>query len=276
MPTARESLLDAARSIVSARPWGGVRMGEVATVAGVSRQTLYNEFGSKHGLGVALVHREVDVFLSGVERALTEAVRRRPVHGRPEDTTEALATAADWALRAAAGSPLLQAALTGRRDVGLPGPPTEPAQVLRDLWERSVGVLRRAGAEEGGLEAACEAMVRLTLSYLIAPGESVESTRRGLREVSATVRWPAFAPTRGGGAGGTVPVPPPAGDRSGRGSGHISGHGTGHGTGHGSGDGDGSGEGSGNGAGNGNGERSPEDRQSPSRRSRVASSRRNE
>src|SRR5690606_13349312 len=58
MPAARESLLDAAYAALARRPWSAVRMVDVAAAAGVSRQTLYNEFGSKDGLARALVRRE--------------------------------------------------------------------------------------------------------------------------------------------------------------------------------------------------------------------------
>ncbi|MGW7369491.1 TetR family transcriptional regulator, partial [Streptomyces sp. NPDC054841] len=47
MPTAREALLNAALTALSGLPWSGIRMVDVASAAGVSRQTLYNEFGSK-------------------------------------------------------------------------------------------------------------------------------------------------------------------------------------------------------------------------------------
>lgn len=40
-------LLDAAYTALARRPWSAVRMVDVAASAGVSRQTLYNEFGSK-------------------------------------------------------------------------------------------------------------------------------------------------------------------------------------------------------------------------------------
>ncbi len=39
-------------------------MVDVAAAAGVSRQTLYNEFGSKDGLARALVRREADGYLA--------------------------------------------------------------------------------------------------------------------------------------------------------------------------------------------------------------------
>lgn len=65
MPAARESLLDAAYTALARRAWSAVRMVDVAAVAGVSRQTLYNEFGSKEGLARALVRREADAYLAG-------------------------------------------------------------------------------------------------------------------------------------------------------------------------------------------------------------------
>ncbi|MER5827018.1 helix-turn-helix domain-containing protein, partial [Streptomyces mirabilis] len=86
MPAARESLLDAAYTALAHRPWSTVRMVDVAAVAGVSRQTLYNEFGSKEGLARALVRREADGFLAGVERALA-------THA---DARERLVAAAEW------------------------------------------------------------------------------------------------------------------------------------------------------------------------------------
>ncbi|MEU2796218.1 TetR family transcriptional regulator [Streptomyces sp. NPDC007117] len=50
MPTARQALLEAALRALSDRPWHAVRMVDVAALADVSRQTLYNEFGTKGGL----------------------------------------------------------------------------------------------------------------------------------------------------------------------------------------------------------------------------------
>ena len=54
----REAMLSAAHGLAVARGWGAVRMGEVAQHVGVSRQTLYAEFGSKEALGQALVLRD--------------------------------------------------------------------------------------------------------------------------------------------------------------------------------------------------------------------------
>ncbi len=120
MATARESLLDAARDALARNPWSAVRMAEVAAAARVSRQTLYNEFGSKDGLARALVAREIDDCLAGADRAL--AGPRVPV--------ERLTALAEWLVAAAHGSPLVRSALTGLWGPRLPAtalaPPTAP------------------------------------------------------------------------------------------------------------------------------------------------------
>ena len=41
----RQTLFDAARLHLEAQPWAEVTMGDIAATAGVSRQTLYKEFG---------------------------------------------------------------------------------------------------------------------------------------------------------------------------------------------------------------------------------------
>ncbi len=140
MPAARESMLDAACTALARRPWSAVRMVEVAEAAGVSRQTLYNEFGSKDGLARALVRREVDVYLAGVERALggAEESRDGPAaagdsrdslgradyvrdrHAGPSDLWDRLAAAAEWTVSAARDSALVRALLTGCWSAGLP------------------------------------------------------------------------------------------------------------------------------------------------------------
>ncbi|MFI1254091.1 TetR/AcrR family transcriptional regulator [Streptomyces netropsis] len=188
MPAARELLLDAAFVALAARPWSGVRMVDVAAAAGVSRQTLYNEFGGKDGLGRALVRREADAFLAGVERTLVEAAARGV--GDPGDHCAAVAL---WTLRTARTNPLVRAVLTGCRSERLPAtvPAAVPAQrarpetpVLRGaptptamadrIRDRVVGAIAATAAPEG-TRRACAAAVRLTLSYVLAPGDSDEA-----------------------------------------------------------------------------------------------------
>jgi len=68
----RESLLDAAQATIEQSGWSSVTMARIAETAGVSRQTVYNEFGTKHGLARHLVLRELDRFLTFVHERMAE------------------------------------------------------------------------------------------------------------------------------------------------------------------------------------------------------------
>src|SRR3954471_21317778 len=99
----RDALLDAAYDAAVAGDWAGARMLDVARAAGVSRQTLYNEFGSKDALAQALAMREIERFIAGTERALDDA--------HPDDPIQAVGAAALYTFQQAADNPLLKAAL---------------------------------------------------------------------------------------------------------------------------------------------------------------------
>ncbi|MFE6284639.1 TetR/AcrR family transcriptional regulator [Streptomyces sp. NPDC057877] len=179
MPAARESLLDAAYTALARRPWSAVRMVDVAAAAGVSRQTLYNEFGSKEGLARALVRREADGYLAGVERAL----------GAHSDARERLTATAEWTTAVARDNALVRAMLTGCWSDRLPAPTLSPvpssssvpAQRRADgplpspgdfvvlVRDRAVAVLAGGGAGAGELARSCELAVRLALSCVAAP-----------------------------------------------------------------------------------------------------------
>ncbi|MFF7972108.1 TetR family transcriptional regulator [Streptomyces sp. NPDC007905] len=182
MPAARESLLDAAYTALARRPWSAVRMVDVAAAAGVSRQTLYNEFGSKEGLARALMRREADGYLAGVERALT-------THCDPRDR---LTATAEWMASAARDNALVRAMLTGSWSERLPAPPLaavpsssavpaqrradgplpSPGDFVRLVRDRAVTVLggTDTGQADGSeLTRSCELVVRLALSCVAAP-----------------------------------------------------------------------------------------------------------
>ncbi|MDQ0932521.1 TetR/AcrR family transcriptional regulator [Streptomyces turgidiscabies] len=201
MPGARDSLLDAAYTALGRRPWSAVRMVDVAAAAGVSRQTLYNEFGSKDGLARALVRREADAYLAGVERALTGPAD--PGAG----ARERLTAAAEWTASAAHDSVLVRALLTGSWSERLPsptlsavpssamvpaqrradGPLPSPGEFVTLVRDRAVSVLSAPGAarsEAAEMSRTCELAVRLALSCVAAPpgdggiGELVNSVLR--------------------------------------------------------------------------------------------------
>ncbi|MFG2119572.1 TetR/AcrR family transcriptional regulator [Streptomyces sp. NPDC048710] len=182
MPAARESLLDAAYTALGRRPWSAVRMVDVAASAGVSRQTLYNEFGSKEGLARALVRREADGYLAGVERALAG-------HTDPRDR---LTATAEWMAAAARDNALVRAMLTGCWSERLPtptlsavpsssavpaqrradGPLPSPRDFVQIVRDRAVTVLAgpaAASADTAELVRSCELAVRVALSCVAAP-----------------------------------------------------------------------------------------------------------
>ncbi|MFJ7267605.1 TetR/AcrR family transcriptional regulator [Streptomyces sp. NPDC099050] len=194
MPTARESLLEAAGAALAARPWPAVRMIDVAAAAGVSRQTLYNEFAGKTGLGHALVRRDAAWYLDGVDRALSAP----GAGGAPGAAAEGAVAVAEWTVRAGRERPLVRALLTGCWNGDLPVPagrgvrPGLPAlgpdELIRGVRERA-GAAFGAGERGGGREGAqrCELAVRIALSYLIAPAEQPGTGLAGLlRLLSAT------------------------------------------------------------------------------------------
>jgi AcrR family transcriptional regulator len=200
MPTARERLLEAAHTAVGAQPWTGVRMVDVATAAGVSRQTLYNEFGTKEGLGAALVDRLLDGFVEGAVRAAAEGGRGG------SDPAASCAAAAEWMLRTARDEPIVRAALTGCWGTLMPLPAGtvregtstavragEPGRLTATLCERMMDGLSANGSS-GKLGLACEAGVRIALSFVVAPSaerpdeEAVGQIREVVRALLAHPR----------------------------------------------------------------------------------------
>ena len=85
--TTGERILAAAAEMTAELGWSGVTMAALAERVGVSRQTVYNEWGSRDRLAEAMVMRELGAFLDEVdagfdaypgdlEAAVAEAMRR--------------------------------------------------------------------------------------------------------------------------------------------------------------------------------------------------------
>ncbi|MFF9511658.1 TetR/AcrR family transcriptional regulator [Streptomyces sp. NPDC014724] len=187
MPTARDALLDAALSALATLPWSAVRMVDVASAAGVSRQTLYNEFGGKDGLARALVRGAADGYLAGVDRALRSVA----------DPRDGPAATAAWTVRAVRTNALVRGLLTGCWSERLPRParpaaPTSssvpaqrwadagtptPAELLGQVRDRMVAALAgdRPSHDPEPLAATCEIVLRLALSYALVPASLGET-----------------------------------------------------------------------------------------------------
>jgi AcrR family transcriptional regulator len=83
----RDSVLDAMRDLLQTRDWSAITLSDVARAAGISRQTIYNEFGSRQGLaqGYALrladrlvdtIHAALDANVGNIYESFLQAFRR--------------------------------------------------------------------------------------------------------------------------------------------------------------------------------------------------------
>jgi AcrR family transcriptional regulator len=95
----RDSIVTAVDDLVRSRGWSATTMSDVASAAGVSRQTLYNEFGSRQTLVEAYVAREVDALIAAVEDG---------VRASADDARGALQHAFELFLQLASDEPLVR------------------------------------------------------------------------------------------------------------------------------------------------------------------------
>lgn len=70
----RDSVLDAMRDLLLTRDWSAITLADVARAAGVSRQTIYNEFGSRQGLAQGYALRLADRLVDAVAAAIYDNV----------------------------------------------------------------------------------------------------------------------------------------------------------------------------------------------------------
>lgn len=174
----REALLDAAYDAAVTTGWLRARMADVATAAGVSRQTLYNEFGDRDGLALHLALRETRRFLDGVERALD---------AHSGDLAAGFEAAARYVLREADDNPLVRSILTEHGEAGLLPYLTTRAHPLVEVAKRRlVAYLAAQGVAADEAAEAAEVVVRLTLSYIVLPGPAPAAAARRIAAVAAS------------------------------------------------------------------------------------------
>lgn len=168
----REAVLDAAYDVVVGSGWASARMGGIAARAGVSRQTVYNEFGSKSGVASALLMRETHRFLDGVAQTLATY---------PGDPATGIAEAVAYTLRRAADNPLLKTVLTSaRHDEFLELLTTRSAPTLWASVEAVTDYLHTQwpDLDRESVALVAESAVRLTNSHIVLPTEPVDVTAR--------------------------------------------------------------------------------------------------
>ena len=90
----RTAIFAALRALLLERPWGEVTLEAVARDAGVSRQTLYNAFGSRYGLAQAYTVHLADALCALIGSTLA-APADSPREGLEEGLRLFLETAAE-------------------------------------------------------------------------------------------------------------------------------------------------------------------------------------
>lgn len=171
-PSLRDRLLEAAVQIMTTSGWGRVTMARLADDVGVSRQTVYNEIGTKNDLAEAMVMRELDRFLSGVNRSFDE---------NPDDLIGAIRGSARRVLEYAEDNALLHAVVSATH-----GADTELLPLLTTHSEYLLEGAKFVVAErvasydvqlpEGRLEASIDMVVRLVLSHVMQPSATPART----------------------------------------------------------------------------------------------------
>ncbi|MCV7101868.1 TetR family transcriptional regulator AlkX [Mycobacterium palustre] len=162
----RDSVLDAMRDLLLDRDWSAITLSDVARAAGISRQTIYNEFGSRQGLAQGYALRLADRLVDVVHAALDAHVGN--IH-------EALLRGFRDFFAESAADPLVTSLLTGAAKPDLLQLiTTDSAPIINRASARLVAALTQswvaATAEDAGVLA--RALVRLCLSYVSMPPEA--------------------------------------------------------------------------------------------------------
>ncbi|MBJ8338408.1 MULTISPECIES: TetR/AcrR family transcriptional regulator [Antrihabitans] len=162
----RDSVLDSMRELLGERDWNKITLSDISKRAGVSRQTLYNEFNSRLGLTQAYALRLADQFVDHVEGA---------IRSNEGNVRAAIAEGLQGFFMDSASEPLILSLLSGDVKPDLlrlitldAGPLIVHARTrLADTFQNSWIDTSRANGER-----LATALVRLALSYIGIPPES--------------------------------------------------------------------------------------------------------
>ena len=175
----RDRLLDAGREQLTERTWSEVTMAEIAATAGVSRQTLYNEFGTRDEFGQALVIREGGRFLDAVDGAIDE---------HADDPLVALTAGLERFLTIAHEDPLVRLLLADDGTAGmLPLLTTQSGPVVEWASRRLADKIHDhwPGVARSDLGLLADALVRLAISHVTAPRDAPARTARSITQLLA-------------------------------------------------------------------------------------------
>lgn len=169
-----DSILDGMRDLLLTRDWSSITLSDVARAAGISRQTIYNEFGSRQGLAQGYALRLADRLVDAVDYAIKDNVG---------DVYAAFLQGFRAFFTESAADPLVISLVTGSTKPDLLQLiTTDSAPLITRCSERLTLTFMnswvRASAEDAGVLA--RAIVRLAMSYVSMPPEADHDVARDL------------------------------------------------------------------------------------------------
>jgi len=162
----RDSVLDAMRELLLTRDWSAITLSDVARAAGISRQTIYNEFGSRQGLAQGYALRLADRLVDTIKDT---------VEANVGDIYQSLLQGFRRFFAESAADPLVISLLTGvaKPDL-LQLITTDSAPIITRASQRLVPAFNQTWVATSDEDAGVisRAIVRLCLSYVSMPPES--------------------------------------------------------------------------------------------------------
>ena len=148
------------------KDWSAITLADVARTAGVSRQTIYNEFGSRQGLAQGYALRLADRLVDDVSRAIDAHVGE--IHAAFLDGFRAF-------FSASAADPLVISLLSGDAKPDLLAIiTTDSGPIITHCSDRLTAVLSDSWLQAGQADVGvlARAIVRLAMSYVSMPPEA--------------------------------------------------------------------------------------------------------
>lgn len=170
----RDSILEGMRELLLTRDWSSITLTDVAKAAGISRQTIYNEFGSRHGLAEGYALRLADRLVDAVDGA---------IQGNVGNVYAAFLEGFRAFFAESASDPLVISLVTGAAKPDLLQIiTTDSAPIISRCSHRLTSTFMdswvRASEEDAGVLA--RAIVRLAMSYVSMPPEADHDVARDL------------------------------------------------------------------------------------------------
>lgn len=172
----RDAVIDATAQVAARSGWESLRMGDVAVAVGISRQTLYAEFGSKPALLRAVVLRRTDRLLGALSNVLA---------GAGGDAQEAVRTCCRFVLNAARDDPMVAWLLTGAESSLLDLVTTDATPIIDRATAALTGhvMQRHPASDPRRVAVAADTLARLLVSHVVLPDRDVDTVAGEIAEL---------------------------------------------------------------------------------------------